>query len=76
MARVHAKRQITLPIDQCRELGIGPGDEYRSFVTDGCITIARKSAGTAKGCLRYVGRGDPAISEEESLQGAVDASAP
>ena len=26
-----ARRQITLSVDQCREVGIGPGDEYRSF---------------------------------------------
>ncbi len=49
MPRVSAKRQITLPIDQCREVGIGPGDEYRSFVADGRITIVRKSAGAARG---------------------------
>ena len=76
MPRVSAKRQITLPVDQCREVGIGPGDEYRSFVADGRITIVRKAAGAARGCLRHVGGGDPAISDEESLQGAVDASAP
>ena len=49
MPRVSAKRQITLPVDQCREVGIGPGDEYRSFVVDGRITIVRKTAGAAKG---------------------------
>ena len=49
MPRVSAKRQITLPIGQCREVGIGPGGEYRSFVADGRITIVRKSAGAARG---------------------------
>ena len=44
MPRVSAKRQITLPIDQYREVGIGPGDEYRSYVADGRITIVRKTA--------------------------------
>ena len=76
MPRVDAKRQITLPVDQCREVGIGPRDEYRSFVADGRITIVRKAAGAARGCLQYVGGGDSAISDEESLLGAVDASAP
>ena len=52
MPRVSAKRRITLPIDQCREIGMGPGDEYRSFVADGRITIVRKSAGAAKGNVR------------------------
>ena len=75
MPRVSATRQITLPIDQCREAGIGPGDEYRSFVADGCITIVRQSAGVARGMLRHVS-GDPAISDEESLRDAVNGSAP
>ena len=75
MPRVSAKRQITLPIDQCREVGIGPGDEYRSFVADGCITIVRKTAGAAKGFLRGVA-GDSAVSDEESLQDALDESTP
>ena len=75
MPRVSAKRQITLPVDQCREIGIGPGDEYRSFVADGRITIVRKAASAAKGFLRGTG-GDPAVSDEESLQSAVDASTP
>ena len=73
MPRVSAKRQITLPVDQCREVGIGPGDEYRSFVADGRITIVRKTAGAARGFLRRVA-GDPAIGDEESLQDALDES--
>ncbi len=75
MPRLSAKRQITLPIDQCREVGIGPGDEYRSFVADGRITIVRKAAGAAKGMLRHVA-GDPVVSDEESLQDALNESTP
>ena len=75
MPRVSAKRQITLPVDQCREVGIGPGDEYRSYVADGRITIVRKTSGAAKGFLRHVA-GDPAIGDEESLEDALDESAP
>ena len=75
MPRVSAKRQITLPIDQCRGAGIGPGDEYRSFVADGRITIVRKAADAAKGILRHVA-GDPADTDEESLQDALDESTP
>ncbi len=74
MPRVSAKRQITLPADQCREVGIAPGDEYRSFVADGRITIVRKVSGAAKGFLRHVA-GNPAISDQESLQSALDESA-
>lgn len=71
MPRVSAKRQITLPVDQCREAGIGPGDEYRSFIADGRITIVRKADGAARGFLRHV-VGDPAVSDDESLQDALN----
>ena len=73
MPRVSAKRQITLPVDQCREVGIGPGDEYRSYVADGRITIVRKSSGAARGVLRHKA-GDPTVSDEESLEDALDES--
>ena len=75
MPRVSAKRQITLPIDQCREVGIGPGDEYRCYVADGRITIVRKTAGAARGILHHV-TADRAVSDEESLQDGLDASTP
>ena len=75
MPRVSAKRQITLPIDQCREVGIGPGDEFRSYVADGRITIVRKTAGAARGTLRHV-VGDRAVSGEDSLQDALSESTP
>ena len=75
MPRVNAKRQIALPIAQCREVGIGPGDEYRGCVADGRITIVRKTAGAAGGILRHVA-GDRAVSEEDSLQDALDESTP
>lgn len=75
MPRVSAKRQITLPIDQCREVGIGPGDEYRSFVAEGRITIVRKTSGAARGFLRHV-VGDPTVSDVASLQDALDDSTP
>ncbi len=75
MPRVSAKRQITLPIDQCREIGIGPGDECRSYVADGRITIVRKIPGAAKGFLRNV-TGNPSVSDEESVQDALDEAAP
>ena len=75
MPRVSAKRQITLPIDQCREVGIGPGDEYRSYVADGRITIVRKTVGAAKGVLSHM-TGDPALSDDESLQDGLDGSTP
>ena len=75
MPRVSAKRQITLPIDQCREVGIEPGDEYRSFVADGRITIVRKAAGAARGILCHVD-GASGVGDEESLEDALDESMP
>ena len=52
MPKVSSKRQITLPIEQCRQIGIEPGDEYRSFVANGHITIVKKIPGAAKGILK------------------------
>lgn len=54
MPRVGAGRQITLPVDQCREAGLEPGDECRGFVADRRITIVRKEPGAAKRFLRHV----------------------
>ena len=75
MPRVSARRRITLPADQCREAGIGPGDEVRSFVADGRITIVPKTAGAARGILRHVA-GDAGVTDEESLESALDEEPP
>lgn len=67
MPKVSAKRQVTLPADQCRLAGIKPGDEYESYVdNDGQITIVRKRAGVARGILKRL-RPKKGISDEESL---------
>lgn len=71
MPKVSAKRQITLPADQCRLVGIEPGDECLSFVADGRITIVRKEPGSAWGCLAHL-VGDPTGSEEDSRQDAIE----
>lgn len=43
MPKVSAKRQITLPIEQCRKAGINPGDEYECYAdSNGQITIVKK----------------------------------
>ena len=71
MPKVSAKRQITLPIDQCRAAGIEPGDDYDSYVdNDGHITIVKKVAGAAKGLLKRV-TADKRFTDEESLQSTV-----
>ena len=71
MPKVSSKRQITLPVDQCRQAGIEPGDEYQSFVVDGRITIIKKIPGAAKAILGHV-KGDDSITDEASLQSALD----
>lgn len=68
MPKISAKRQITLPIEQCRQAGIEPGDEYSSFVgNEGHITIIRKTKGAAKGVLKEI-KADKNYSDAESLQ--------
>jgi bifunctional DNA-binding transcriptional regulator/antitoxin component of YhaV-PrlF toxin-antitoxin module len=71
MPKVSSKRQITLPISQCRLAGIEPGDEYQSYVdNEGHITIIKKVAGAAKGLLKDI-KSDARYSDEESLQSSV-----
>ncbi len=70
MPRVSSKRQITLPAEQCQELGIKPGDEYQSFVADGHITIIKKRPCAAQGILKHRVAKVP-ITDEESLQSAL-----
>lgn len=71
MPKVSSKRQITLPVDQCQQVGIEPGDEYQSFVVEGHITIIKKVPGAAKGILKHV-KGDGSITDEMSLQSTLD----
>lgn len=71
MPKLSAKRQITLPIDQCQALGIAPGDMVESFVVDGQLTLVKKVAGAAKGLLSHVQPQD-ALTDDESLQSALD----
>ncbi|MCY3554282.1 MAG: AbrB family transcriptional regulator [Gemmatimonadetes bacterium] len=71
MPKISANRQITLPAEQCRLVGIKPCDECRSFVADGRITIVRQEPGSAWGCLAHL-EGDPTVLEEESRQDAIE----
>lgn len=71
MPKVSSKRQITLPIEQCRLAGIEPGDEYESFVdNEGHITIVKKVPGAAKGILKGLPVNKD-FNEEQSLQSSV-----
>ena len=67
MPIVSAKRQITLPIEQCRAAGIEPGDLYESYVdNDGHITIIKQRTGAASGVLKTQ-KIDKRFSDEQSL---------
>lgn len=71
MPKVSAKRQITLPVDQCKLAGIEPGDEYASYVdNEGHITIVKKVAGSAKGILKGTAA-NKRFNEEQSLQSSI-----
>ena len=71
MLRISAKRQLTLPANQCRSAGIEPGDECRTFVADSRITIVRQQPGSAWGCLAHL-RADETVSDVESRQHSVE----
>ena len=70
MPKVSAKRQITLPVQQCQSLGIEPGDDVETFVANGRITLVKKRKGAAQGVLKHV-RGDATFTDEDSLESAL-----
>jgi len=71
MPKVSSKRQITLPIEQCKEAHIEPGDEIDTYLFNGHITVVRKEKGAAKGILKNI-KTDKRISDEQSLQSYID----
>lgn len=71
LATVSSKRQITLPIDLCREVGITPGDKVKVFVHGGQVTLVKQHSGAAEGALTHLS-GDTALSDDDSLQDAID----
>ncbi|MBD77508.1 MAG: AbrB family transcriptional regulator [Crocinitomicaceae bacterium] len=72
MAKVSAKRQITLPIEQCVIAHINAGDDVESFVDrQGVISIIKKQSGAAKGLLKGV-TVDSQVSEQSSLESAIN----
>lgn len=72
MPVVSAKRQITLPIEQCRAAGIEPGDHYQSFVdNEGHITIVKQVPGAAAGMLKSR-KVNKRFSDEESLKSSLN----
>lgn len=67
MPKVSAKRQITLPVAGCEELGIEPGDEVAIFRHGNQFNIIKRKAGTVAGLLKgkKVKKG---VSDEQSRQ--------
>lgn len=70
MSKLSTKRQITLPVDLCRELGIEPGDDLEFYVANGYLTAIKQKSGAAQGVLSHV-KSDQSISDEESRQSAL-----
>ena len=70
VSKLSSKRQITLPVEQCRELGIEPGDELECFVAHGQLTLIKKRMGAANGILKYV-KGNARVTDEQSRQDAL-----
>jgi AbrB family looped-hinge helix DNA binding protein len=66
MPKVSSKRQITLPVEGCRELEIQPGDEVEIFRYGNQFNIVKKEIGAAAGILRGSKVNDK-VSERESL---------
>ncbi|MCV6627262.1 MAG: AbrB/MazE/SpoVT family DNA-binding domain-containing protein [Cellvibrionaceae bacterium] len=67
MPKVSAKRQITLPIAGCEELGIQPGDEVEILRHGNQFNIIKKQVGSAAGLLKGT-KVNKAVSDEQSRQ--------
>ncbi len=67
MPKVSAKRQITLPISGCEELGIKAGDDVEILRYGNQFNIIKKVAGSAKGMLKGT-KVKNTCSDDESLQ--------
>lgn len=68
MPKVSAKRQITLPVADCHELGINAGDEVEIFRHRNQINIIKKEIGAAAGLLKGI-KAKNTVSDEQSRQG-------
>lgn len=67
MPRVSAKRQITLPIADCEELGIEPGDEVAILRYGDQINIIKRKVGSAAGLLKGA-KAKKSVSDIQSRQ--------
>ncbi len=67
MSKLSSKRQVTLPVEHCRALGIEPGDELEFFVANGQLTLVKKSRGRAKGVIKHL-KGNKRYNDTQSRQ--------
>lgn len=68
MPKVSSKRQITLPVIGCKELGINPGDEIEILRYGNQFNIIKKEVGAAAGILEGV-KVNKQVTDEDSLKG-------
>lgn len=71
MSKLSSKRQITLPVEHCNELGIKPGDDLEFFVANGQLTAVKKIPEAAKGILKGL-KIDRSMTDEDSRQSAIE----
>ena len=71
MHKVSAKRQVTIPKELCEKAGIKPGNLVEIFEYEGKVTVIKKEPGASMGILKNL-KGKAAITDEESLQDALD----
>lgn len=67
MPKVSAKRQITLPVADCEELGIEPGDEVAILRYGNQINIIKRKVGSAAGLLKGT-KSKKSVSDAQSRQ--------
>ena len=67
MPKVSAKRQITLPVADCNELDIQPGDEVEIFRHGNQFNIIKKEIGLAAGLLKGT-KASKTVSDVQSRQ--------
>jgi bifunctional DNA-binding transcriptional regulator/antitoxin component of YhaV-PrlF toxin-antitoxin module len=71
MPKVSTKRQVTLPVSGCDELGIHAGDEVEILRHGNQFNIIKKEVGAASGLLKGI-KADKSVSDEQSRQGHFD----
>ena len=67
MPKVSAKRQITLPILGCEELGINAGDEVEILRYGNQFNIIKKEIGLAAGILKGI-KVNESVNDKQSIQ--------